>query len=215
MTHEECIGLVAEPEHVHILCNAAKYADVSATEAYMRVRVPGPFMGVRPAAPRINQSVYLHMRTHAGKNPPLRPLTPTWQGADKPGADKLIAWIDKQLALSLRFAVANHVLDFLYHNCDSGSQVRYLWPVCMHLVSGCEEGSREDVWAKKFAEYKPQKHLPVVPPATRMAIRDSSALITSAVRIGEEGTTVTSEEVSAALTSLPTVDYHGLLISLA
>jgi hypothetical protein len=85
----------------------------------------------------------------------------------------------------------------------------------MHLINDVEPGSRPDIWGQKFAAYKPQKHLPVVPQATRLAIRDSSALITSAVLIGSETPrTDPFDEVTICPADLSGVDFHGVPIQL-
>jgi len=85
----------------------------------------------------------------------------------------------------------------------------------MHLVSDAEAGSRAAVWSEKYAAYKPQKHLPVIPQATRLAMRDSSALLTSAMLIGDDGPDNPPGEVTIAIASFPTIDFHGVPIQLA
>ena len=79
--------------------------------------------------------VMLYMRTHSGKSPPLRPQNVMWQPS-KDGAVKVIHWLHKRLEIGKRFGIAEKVLRMLSDVCDSGAQVRYLWPVVMHLTKG-------------------------------------------------------------------------------
>ena len=176
MSHEECLKLVAPSDHINILTSAAKYADISASEAWMELYIPGKLDG------ETGVRVMLMMRTHAQKEPPLRPRNPDWQvGAS---GDAVIAWVTKRLEIGRRFGAAHYVLNELNERCDIGTQLRYMLPAVMHL---CKPGQnpRMDRWADKFAAYKPCKFAPTVSPELKNAIQDTSALLTSCALIGD------------------------------
>ncbi len=208
LTHDECLELVALPEHINILRHAAKYADINAGNAYIGVRVPGPFLAAD------EQDVYITMRTHEGIDPPLRPRAPVWN-ANTVGAQKVREWTAKRLELGKRFGVASYALTTLYYACDNGAQVRYLWPVCMHLVNGAEPGTRPALWGEKFAPYTRQRHLPVISTPLKKAIQDSSALLTSAVLIGEQNVYRDPfGQVEIGLGNTSVADFYGVNIAL-
>lgn len=200
MTHEECIRLVAPAEHVEILTNASKYADIKSSEAWMTVRVPVGIDG------ELNPEVQLMMRTHAEKSPPLIPRAPQWQrGYD---GRRVILWLQKRFELGRRFGTARHVLRTLNHACETGAQLRYMFPAVLQL---CEAGRnpRMDRWMTKHATYRPCKFTPAVSPELKRAIQDSSALLTSAMLIGEDIPERVVGEVDIVCWSMPNFKVDG------
>lgn len=179
MTHDECINLVAPPDHVDILKKATEFASVVASESWMTLNVPAPIDGVEAGYAK----VMLYMRTHDEKKPPLMPRYPEWQPGQA-GA-KVIAWLTKRFEIGRRFGTVQHVLYTLNMDCETGQQLRYMFPAVLHL---CKDGRnpRMDRWMEKFAAYKPCKHTPVVSPELKRAIQDSGALLTSVALIGED-----------------------------
>lgn len=204
MTHRECIELVAPAEHIEILTNAAKYADIQASEDYMRLHIPATVDG------ETHLEVHLQMRTHGQKEPPLRPRTPQWTPGLAAG-DKVIAYTEQRLVLGRRFGLAYYVLNELDRLCDSGSQMRYLWPVCMHLVKGALDDSRTGKWAEKFAHFKACRSTPAISPQLKQAIQDTSALLTSAVLMGEDVHMPAAGEVDIHLEDMPSFNYDGTM----
>lgn len=179
MTHEECIRLIAPREHISILTEAAKFADINASEGWVTVTVPANIDGVdRPQA-------MLYMRTHDQKAPPLRPRNAYWQYREADAGKKVIDWMLKRYEIGRRFGTVQHVLHMLNKGCENGHQLRYMFPTVLHL---CKAGRdpRMDKWMEKFAAYKACKHTPAVSPELKRAIQDSSALLTSAALLGED-----------------------------
>ena len=206
LTHDECIELVAEADHIPILKGAAKYAELKASVDWMSLCVPWTIDG------ETNITCVLQMRTYGEKEPPLRPRVPMWQ-PNKSGGAKVIEWLTKRLELGRRFGLAHHVLHTLNDACDTGAQMRYLWPPVMHLTklrninNNCDQRTKR--WAEKYAGYKPQRYCPAVTPAMKAAIQDTSALLTSAVLMGEEVRTPEIGEVEIDCWSLPWFDHGG------
>jgi len=207
LTHQECIRLVAPSDHIDILTNAATYADVRSDEKWMWLHVPAVVDG------ESHLRVNLHMRTHAQKEPPLRPRAPYWQLPTEPGAmaagEKVIAWATKRLELGRRFGIAQHVLYKLAVDCGTGTEIRYLWPAVMYLCSNCDPENRVGKWAEKHAAYKPVRYAPQVSPQLKRMIQDSSALLTSAVLIGEDAQPLEHGEVEISIWDLPPFQFEG------
>ncbi len=206
MTHRECLELIAPPEHLDILTGAAKYADIHAAEEWVAVYTPAVVDGEKRVRVRFQ------MRTHAEKEPPLRPRHPEWQPG-RGGHAKAIAWVDARLRLGRRFGLAHRVLYELREACDTGAQLRYVWPACMHLLKPAREDAQADLrvetWAKKHAEFKPQRHTPSLSLAMRDAVREAGALITSAVLMGEDVQPAPLGEVLIGLGSMPTFEHDS------
>lgn len=205
MSHEECIHLIAPSEHIDILTTAAKFADITSSESWMHVQVPAMVDG------ESSPSVCLMMRTHAQKEPPLRPRNPFWQLPDKTNlvaGDKVIEWLTKRFEIGRRFGTALYVLQELNRTCDTGTQLRYMLPVVMHL---CKPNvhPRMDRWAEKFAAYKPCRFTPAVSPELKRAIQDTAALLTSSALIGEDVPARLPGEVDIYANNLPTFCIDG------
>jgi hypothetical protein len=115
----------------------------------------------------------------------LRPRNAWWQWPEDVAGKKVIDWMQKRYEIGRRFGTVRHVLHMLNKGCDSGHQLRYMFPAVLHL---CRAGRdpRMDKWMEKFAAYKACKHTPAVSPELKRAIQDSSALLTSAALLGED-----------------------------
>lgn len=179
MTHEECINLVAPSHHIDILKKAAEYASVVSSENWMDLIVPAEIDGVEAGYAK----VLLYMRTHAEVTPPLMPRYPEWQ--PKQAGHKVIQWLTKRFEIGRRFGTVAHVLHQLNMACDTGHQMRYMFPAVLHLCKG-GVNPRMDRWMEKFTAYKACKHTPAVSPELKRAIQDASALLTSMALIGED-----------------------------
>ena len=201
LTHDECIQLVAPAAHVPMLKEVAHFADIHSSEQWMELDVPWTCDG------EINAKAMLYMRTHQGKIPPLRPRDPQWQPGYACGA-KVIEWLEKRLIIGRRFGLAYKVLSELSGLCDTGAQIRYLWPVVMHLTKGTTN-ERTMKWAERNSAYKAQRHVPAIGAGLREAIRDSSALLTSCALIGEDLPEPVRGPVAIDIWKLPPFDFHG------
>jgi len=197
MTHEECIQLIAPSDHIDILTKAAKYASVWASEQWMQLQVPAAIDG------ESGQEVQLMMRTHAERSPPLTPRVPCWQPGQS--GPKVIDWLTARYALGRRFGVVRQALYVLNRECDSGTQLRYMFPAVMHL---CKDGlnPKMDRWITKYGSYKPCRHTPAISPVLKAAIQDSSALLTSMALIGEDVPEPAPGAVLIGLWAMPAFD---------
>lgn len=177
MTHQECMQLVAPAQHIDILTKAAEFANIHAAEDWMEVYVPATIDG------ETNSTVMLMMRTHAEQTPPLMPRNPQWQ--PEQAGYKVIEWLTKRYEIGRRFGTARAVLYKLNSECDSGQQLRYMWPAVLHL---CKPGTNErmDKWMDRYAAYRPCRFVPAVSRELKVAIQDSGALLTSMALIGED-----------------------------
>ena len=177
MTHAECLRLIAPSDHIDILTKAARFADINSSEGWVTLKVPAVVDGVP------SPQVMLFMRTHGEMTPPLRPRHPQWQ----PGQAglKVIEWLAKRYEIGRRFGTAGYALHRLNMACETGYQLRYMFPAALHL---CKDGvnPRMDRWMEKFAAYKPCRYAPAVSPELKKAIQDSSALLTSMALIGDD-----------------------------
>lgn len=204
LTHEECLDLVAPAGHVPILRDAAKYADVSSRANWMSVTLPALCDG------HSHVDVVLMMAIAGEKQPPLRPRSPEWQ-VDKVGGAKVRAWATQRLELGRRFGLAHKTLHELARICDTGAQVRYLWPAVMHLVVGATS-TRTLAWAEKNAVFKAQRHVPAIGLGLMAAIKDSSALITACALLGPDYIEPPIREVNIDIWAPPWFDFHGVKV---
>jgi hypothetical protein len=204
MTHEECLRLVAPSDHLDILWKAAEFANVSSSEDWMELIVPAEIDGfMRPY-------VALKMRTHAERIPPLMPRDPQWQPGQ--AGTKVIEWMTRRFEIGRRFGTARYVLRTLNKVCDNGHQLRYMWPVVLHL---CKSGKddRMDKWMEKFTPYKPCRHAPAVSREMKLAIQDTAALLTTTMLIGEDIPVTPSGFVEIGVSHMPVFTVNGELVS--
>lgn len=173
MTHRECLELVAPPQHIEFLMSATEWADVSSHENEMSVTVPYEIDGV------FHPMVDLKMRTHAGKEPPLRPRLPRWHAVDDRLQKMVITWVDHRLATTRMAAAVEWVIEELALRCDSGQQVRYLWPAIMHLCK-LSESEHTLRWVDKNGAYRAVKSTPHIGPHLRKALHATSEWLTKA-----------------------------------
>lgn len=183
MTHDECLRLVAPPEHFEVLKTASQYVDVEASEGNIFVEIPRTVDGVD--MPKVT----LRMRTHEGIEPPLRPRTPVWHSSDPETCDKVITWAQHRLHHGRMAAATTWVLEQLAERCDRGEQMRYLWPSVMLLVDLCRDDSetkwKVGAWKSKFGIYKAVKNTPSINPVLRKAIVDCSQWLTQGLMLAE------------------------------
>lgn len=179
MSHDECLHLLAPTYHHEILKTAATVAELSpASHAYITVRVPYTLDGVE------NPTFDLTMRTHAGKEPPLRPRSPTWQPCDLAIQKKVTDWGEHYLRTMRMTATVRWIVERLSEICDTGHQVRYVWPAILHL---CSDTSCEDTrkWAQKYAARTVPRAVPQITPAFRKILMDASEWCAQAVLLSE------------------------------
>lgn len=139
----------------------------------MTLTVPGAVDGVD------HPEVMLYMQSYAEHEPPLMPRNPMWR-PDTAGGAKAIKWLTERYVIGRKFGLANHVLYTLARLCDNGSQIRAMWPVVMHLTDGPAQNQRLQTWTERFSQFKPLRHAPALSPHLKQAIRDTSAVLTSA-----------------------------------
>lgn len=204
MTHEECLELVAPPEHHTILRDALSIAMVRSSADWMAVTAPG------------NGEVFLQMRTHGQKEPPLVPRSPRWHPCE-PG-ERVIQWVQKRIEIGRQFAIARWVLQELADKCETGAQVRYLWPSVLLLCGGVCEGSivadRVNRWKERNAAFKPQRSLPALSQGLKEDIRTTGAVLTAASMIDEIDTESDSETLIHLNAGDYTFNHHGFALTL-
>ena len=204
MTHEECLELVAPPEHHTILRDASSIAWVHSSVDWMTVTVPG------------NGEVLLQMRTHGQKEPPLVPRSPKWHPCE-PG-ERVIQWVQKRIEIGKQFALAKWVLGELADKCETGAQVRYLWPSVLLLCDGDYSddytGEKTKKWKAKNAAFKPQRSLPVLSQGLKEAIRTASATLTASSMIDEIDTKSDSETLINLNADQYNFEYAGVVLVL-
>ena len=212
MTHDECLELLAPPEHADILKNAAKFADIHASEGPMYgLRVPAVLDGVS------NPQFQMTMRTHAGEKPPLKPRDPTWQG-DAAACVRVMDWINARLVHGRKAATAIYVVNTLIDRCDTGEQLRFIFPPIMHLCmpnadfndTGNDAVTR---WATKHAHFKAVRSAPALTSEFRVALRDAAEWITSAVLLGSELPAQEVQAVDISTYGLTCFECCGLTLS--
>lgn len=206
MTHVECLELIAPPEHIDTLRNAAKYADISASTSWLHMTIPDTLGGV--ASPEL----HLCMRTHRGVSPPLMPRTTQWHN-DAPGATKVINWMTHRLAYGRLASMSGHVLRTLARKCDTGAQVRFLWPAVLQLCQPIPNfeslSERLAVWSERNAEFKPCRSAPALTSVFRQALQETSEYLTSASLLGKDIQPPPQCEVSITLPSFQVFEFDG------
>lgn len=203
MTHDECLQLVAPPGDIDLLKRAADVAELSAHDDWMYVDVPAMLDGC--SFPQ----VALMMRTHEQKIPPLRPRAPLWRGTDH---GKVTTWLEQRLVIGRRFGTTRHVLNWLRNNCDTGHQVRYMFPAVMHLCGNVHKYERLDRWVDKFGAYRACKHTPAVTPKMKAAIQDASALLTACALMGDDVVREMPGFVSISHHIMPQFEIDGVIV---
>lgn len=207
MSHDECLELVAPENHLNVLRSAAKYASITASEDWMEVDVPATIDGEK------GQKVQLKMRTHAQKEPPLRPRAPEWQAGKK--GQVVIDWMISRYELGRKFGLCNYVLAELSARCEQGAQVRYLWPCVVHLCDTTNDDYKADQvqrWHEKHAAFKVCRYLPELSPGLRRAIKETSGTITAAVLIGKDIEQPLPGEVEIFTNYMPSFDYEEVTV---
>lgn len=211
-THDECLELVAPPEHLDMLRQASKYADAHSSESWMQLSIPGTLDGVS------NPSVCLLMRTHGGKSPPLKPREPQWN-ADKPLAVRVMDWTLKSLELHRKSALARHVVGELARRCETGAQVRFMWPCVLHLCQPLADGlpynmynERLTQWADRNGPFKAQRSVPSLSHEMRKALIETSGFITAASLLSKDLVADPVEEVNIALSGSNSFEFEGVTI---
>jgi hypothetical protein len=190
MTHQECLDLVC-PSHYHeILWNAARVADIEGDITDMTITIPHEIDGV--SHPKFD----LMMRTHEGREPPLRPRGPAWLSCDPAIHNKVIAWATHSLVVNRQAATVKWVVEHLQEICDTGHQIRYLWPAVLHLCAG---SANEDVhkWVDKYGQRIAPRSMPKITPQVRKILGDTSEWCAQAVLLSE----------------IPAIQQHEVVIS--
>lgn len=180
MTHEECLRLVAPPEHVHLLLEASKIANTWGNRE-MKAIVP-VLVDECPSAPEVTFT----LTTGNYRAPPLAPKNPMWQAdAPRESVERVVEWLENRYAVGRRFGMVKHVLLELNRLCTHGSQLTYLMPTVSHL---CVRGksSRMDTWLDRFGAYKPVKNAPALSLPLRKATGDAAALLTTLSLLGDD-----------------------------
>lgn len=174
-SHDECLRLIAEPEHHFALRETAKFARVSSSEDYFSVTLPFVLDGVT------KPEVHLKMRTHEGHEPPLIPRLPLFNvDAIPEHRVKLItAHVERRLYDLRMCATIREILSWLSENCDNGHQVRYLYPAVMHLYQRGVD-VHADKWAEKYGAFKAARFTPSVSTEMRKAMIETSTWLTQA-----------------------------------
>jgi hypothetical protein len=178
MTHRECLQLIAPPEHIDILSSVSDIADVASSQQWMRVEVPYVLDGVP------KPSVLLYMRTHEGVEPPLRPRVAKWHGQQPDIERKITAWLEQRYVNGRLCRTVKYVLGELQTLCDTGHQIRYLWPAIMHLTVGTDNDHTRR-WVNKYGAYRAVKNAPAIPPELRKAMQDTATWLTQAALLAE------------------------------
>lgn len=178
MTHDECLHLVAPSFHHELLKMAASVADLRAGVGDMPVGIPRIIDGVD--TPYID----LRMRTHEGNEPPLRPRAPLWQACKPEIQQKVIDWATHHLVTGRKTETVKWVLDWLVEKCDTGAQVRYLWPAVLHLASVSDDEAVVK-WTEKYGPRTTPRSLPRVSPEMRKLLGDTSEWCAQAVLLSE------------------------------
>lgn len=178
MTHDECLHLLAPAWHHELLKTAADVAQINASYAYMTVEIPYEIDGI--ARPTVD----ITMRTHGGKDPPLNPKHPKWHACDPAIQRKVIAWAENYFATTRMAATTKWVIDQLAEMCDTGHQVRYLWPAVLHLAS--KSGHDEvEKWSAKYGVRVAPRNMPMITPAFRKILADTSQWCAQAAMLDE------------------------------
>lgn len=180
MTHDECLHLVAPTYHHELLKTAATVASIAGPDAsYLTIEIPYALDGVsRP-------TVDLTMRTHQGYEPPLRPRDPKWQPQCPLEIQKKVTdWTENYLRHSRMAATTQWVVEKLQEMCDTGHQIRSIWPAILHLTAKSENENTQR-WVEKFGIRQTPRNLPQITPAFRRILNDCSEWCAQAVLLDE------------------------------
>lgn len=178
LTHQECLDLVAPKHHHELLWTAAEVADVKGNIADMPVEIPYTLDGVhRPIFD-------LRMRTHEGIDPPLVPRQPKWQGGSLETQMKVTNWVDWYLRQGRMSATTKFVIEQLATICDTGHQVRFIWPAVLHLTAGSDD-EKVRRWVDKHGVRVTPRHMPTITPAFRKVLTETSEWCAQAVLLSE------------------------------
>lgn len=185
LTHEECIELIADEDIIPLLMTAGKHADFQASKKFIPVHIP-ELAFENADHSRVN--TYIMMRTHGKKEPPLIPRNVRWHPGT-PGAEKIIRYITQWVALNLQYACATEALNCLIRLCETGQQVRYLWPPVLHLCTALDKSASGDPaidWGERHAEFKKPTWLPALTQPMRAVLQEGTKAITASALIGSD-----------------------------
>lgn len=179
MSHEEVLHLTAPSHHHEILKTAATIATIQGGNSYMTLRAPYTLDGVE------KPTFDLTMRTHDGQEPPLRPRYPEWQPhCDIAIRKKATDWLEHYLKHTRMTATTCWVVDKLAEICETGHQVRFIWPAILHLTAKSGDEVVEK-WVDKYGIRTVPKMVPQITPAFRKILTDTSEWCAQAVLLEE------------------------------
>lgn len=180
MTHDECLHLLAPTYHHELLKTAASVAEIERNGSnYMTVEIPYKLDGIDH--PKID----LTMRTHEGQEPPLRPRAAKWQGQCPLAIQRKVTdWAEHYLRHTRMCATVNWVVEKLGEMCETGHQVRYLWPAVLHLAAKSDSEDTKK-WVDKYGIRVVPRAMPQITPAFRRILTETSEWLAQGVLLEE------------------------------
>lgn len=192
MTHRECLETIARPDHIDALMSLADVAKVPVYAEWVQVATPFELDGTE------NLRVQFYMRTHESKLPPLLPRFASWRYPGTSITARVADWMNTRLVNGRLAATTQEIIKHLSHSCDSGQQIRYMYPAILHLAA-LSDHDRTKAWVAKFGAHKAVKSTPPVEPFWRKAMIETSTWLTQASLLDE----VTGDDSSPTCIALP------------
>lgn len=178
VTHQQFLDLVCPKHHHQLLWEAAAVANIATSEDDIPLVIPRTIDGIH------NPKFDFKMRTHEGNEPPLRPRDPTWRSCDPIVQEKVVAWVEHYLVTTRMTSTVRWLVEYLTEICDTGYQMRYLWPAILHLCAGTAK-SEVHAWVDKFGVRTVPRNLPSLSPAFRKLLGETSEWCAKAVLLEE------------------------------
>ena len=207
LTHDEYLDLLCNKEHHVILRDAAKYADVYASERWVECKVPVDFPDLRE-----QPTLGYYARSHNGKEAPLIPRDIAWHG-DAPAAHKVVEWLAWRIDTGKKAALVEWLLS-TFREWESAAKVRFVWPAIMQLcrpLSSHEDFNPErlEAWGKRNHAFKAQTSVPAMSREVREALKVTSQWLTACALLPEDMKDPPEGEVSLNLHGVNWFTYAG------
>jgi hypothetical protein len=217
LTHQEVLDLVAPPEHHHFLLSGANIVRGADRESWFTI----PFI-------TREGNVQLGFLLHAMHNTPapLIPISPLYMAERNHAAHARIAsFVDYVLEVTREHTIVNECIDFVYENCASPEQARFVWPAIRSLASRALTMKSTDTEDKEYLSdfllltenNNPPKFSPKMDRNDRVLFQQASQYVTANlcldnsedIDLGKGG----GLYVDMRMFELPSIDLNGIITS--
>jgi len=179
-SHAEFLTMFAPEGHWEFLNSASEIAEVNASGGWRDSEFNDPRFTEAFGSSHVRLMFQVHLINNRA---PLMPRNKVILASiPQDVRDKLTSWVIERTEIMFNINRVRAVLSWLSTHCDSGPQIRFLWPSIIALASLNE--STHDL-GDRLRELRPPRSLPALPSEVKAGCRMASTTIASAMLLGE------------------------------